>query len=255
MKIRTNKDIEKLDLKIKEELGIDVKKYRNEEVAENFSDLLVFPAYVINWVIRPILISVLIYIAGFFILNLVHVEYILYGIIGLILFIISGVLAGLLFLMWKMKSDMLGIINYSLDIMNSVVLDLNHVNTNLNKENRKDVLGLLFKGIIHIVTVPMISKIISNKVPFIGDIVNRIIKKILTLVADKINFSKKQLEQELNKKENESNILKIYSNSISSATTGIEKVLNFTFGVAKFPLKFGFGIASFILILFLYIIN
>ncbi len=43
MQIRTTKDVEKLDLKIKEELGIDVSKYRNPEVAESFVDLLIFP--------------------------------------------------------------------------------------------------------------------------------------------------------------------------------------------------------------------
>ncbi|MEM6699997.1 MAG: hypothetical protein AAF599_16460, partial [Bacteroidota bacterium] len=74
MKIRTSKDVEKLDKKIKEELGIDVQKYRNEEVVENFVQLLVFPEYVINWVIRPVLISIGIFIIGFFTLNLVHVE-------------------------------------------------------------------------------------------------------------------------------------------------------------------------------------
>mgnify|MGYP001801556879 CR=1 FL=1 len=81
MKIRTSKDVEKLDKKIKEELGIDVQKYRNEEVVENFVQLLVFPEYVINWVIRPVLISLIILLIGFLTYNLVHIDYLLYGII------------------------------------------------------------------------------------------------------------------------------------------------------------------------------
>ncbi|WP_405205364.1 hypothetical protein [Aquimarina sp. LLG6339-5] len=255
MRIRTKKDVEKLDHKIKEELGIDVQKYRNEEVVENFVELLVFPKYVINWVVRPVLISILIFIIGFFIFDLVHIEYVLYGIIGLILFLISGILIGLLFLIWKMKSDIWGILNYSLEIMKSAITDMVQVNNQVNEENRKDVLGLLFKGIIHIVTIPMISKVISDKVPLIGGIVNRIVKKILTLVSDKVKFDEEKLKKELNKKEGESNALKIYSNSISSATKGLEKIMNFTFGVAQFPLKIIFGIVFLLLILFLYLIN
>ncbi|WP_025668131.1 hypothetical protein [Aquimarina megaterium] len=255
MRIRTLKDVEKLDHKIKEELGIDVQKYRNEEVIENFVELLVFPKYVINWVIRPILISIVIFIFGFFIFDLVHIEYVIYGVIGLILFLVVGIITGLLFLIWKMKSDMWSIINYSLEIMKSAVTDINQVNNQVNKENRKDVLGLLFKGVIHIVTIPMISKIISDKVPLVGGIVNRIVKKILTLVSDKVKFDEEKLKQELNKTENESSALKVYSSSISSATKGLEKVINFTFGVAQFPLKIGLGIILLVLILFLYVIN
>ncbi|MDY8137497.1 hypothetical protein [Aquimarina sp. 2201CG5-10] len=255
MRIRTKKDIEKLDNKIKDELGVDVQKYRNEEVVENFVELLVFPKYIINWVIRPVLISIVIFIIGFFIFDLVHIEYVIYGIIGLILFLAAGILSGLLFLMWKMKSDMWGIINYSLEIMKSAVADINQVNSQVNKENRKDVLGLLFKGIIHIVTIPMISKVISGKVPFIGGIVNKIVKKILTLVSDKVKFDEEKLKQELNKGEGEPDALKAYLNSISSATKGLEKIMNFTFGVAQFPLKIGFVITLLFLVFFLYLIN
>ena len=40
MKIRTARDVEKLDLKIKEELGVDVKEYRNEEAVESLESSL-----------------------------------------------------------------------------------------------------------------------------------------------------------------------------------------------------------------------
>ncbi len=255
MKIRTQKDVEKLDLKIKEELGIDVQKYRNEEVVANFVDLLIFPKYVINWVIRPVLISILLYVVGFFVFSLVHIEYLIYGIFGLVLFLASGILAGLLFLTWKMKSDMWGIINYSLDIMKSAVMDINQVNNQIDKENRKDILGLLFKGIIHIITIPMVSKIIADKVPFVGRIINWMVKRILRLVANTVKFDEQKLKQELEKKEDEPGALQVYSNSIDAATTGLEKVMNITFGVAQFPIKVVLGIVFLLLVLFLYVIN
>ena len=125
----------------------------------------------------------------------------------------------------------------------------------MTKENRKDVLGLLFKGIIHIVTIPMMSKVIADKVPLVGGFVNRIVKRILILLSDKIKFEEENLKQELRKKGSEPNALQIYLSSISAVSTGLEKVLNFTFGVAQFPIKIGFGIILLILILFLYLIN
>lgn len=255
MKVRTKQDVEVLDQRIKDELGIDVRKYRNEEVVESFVELLIFPQYVINWGIRPILVSIVLFISGFYVLDLVHIEYVIYGIIGLLLFLALGILIGLFFLTWKMKSDMWGILNYSLEIMRSAVMDINLVNNQVNKENRKEVLGLLFNGIIHIVTIPMISKVIADKVPLIGILVNKVIKKILTLVSNKVTFDEENMPLELNKKETKSNIVNGYSNSISAAIRGLEKVENITFGIVQMPLKIGGGIVLMLLVFFLYLIN
>lgn len=255
MRIRTAKDVEKLDQKIKNELGIDVQKYRNEEVVESFVELLIFPEYVVTWVIRPILISLLIFIIGFFTLDLVHVEYVLYGVIGIVLFLVTGVLIGVLFLMGKMKWDMWGILKYSLEMMKSAVSDVNQVNNQISAENRKEVLGLVFKGIIHIVTIPMMSKIISEKVPLIGGIINFFIKKVLTLISDKVKFDEELLKEELKKTENEPTALKNYSDSISFVSLGLEKIMNITFAIAEFPLKLGTGLVLLILALFIYLIN
>lgn len=255
MRVRTTEDVEKLDRKIKEDLGIDVQKYRNDEVAENFVEIIAFLDYVITWVIQPLLVAIGLYIAGFFFLDLVHVEYFIYGLIGLILFFVVGLLLGLLFLTSKMKADMWGIVNYSLEIMKSAVYDTNLVNNQVTKENRKDVLGLLFKGIIHIVTIPMMSAAISAKVPILGDFINRIVKRILMIVSDRVKFDEKILKQELRKPEDEPSAIQTYSNSITSVSSGLEKVLRFTFGIVRLPLKLGFGILFLILTLFLYLIN
>jgi len=253
MKIRTAKDVEILDQRINEELGIDVRKYKDEDVVESFFALLVFPEYVVNWVIRPILIAIVLYVIGFYIFDLVHIEYFIYGFFGFSLFFTTGLVLGLLFLTKKIKKDLWGIINYSLDIMKSAVNDLNQMNSQINVENRKDVLGLLFNGIIHIVTIPMMSKIISEKIPFIGGIINRFIKKVLTLISDMVSFQQDSLKQEIMSEEH--NILEIYSKSISSASAGLEKATHMTFRIAQFPLKLIFGISLLMLIAFVYLIN
>ncbi len=255
MKIRTKKDREKLYNKIKEGLGIDILKYRNEEVVNNFVDMLVFPKYVINWVSRPILIAFVIFIIGFFVFDLVHVEYAIYGIVGLVLFLVVGAISGVLFLIWKIKSDIRGIVNYSLEIMKSTLHDLNQLKNHINQGSVKNALGLLFNGIIHVVTIPMITKISSDKIPIFSGIVNSIIKKILTIVSNKVKFDEEKFKQELNAAKSESTAEAVCSKSISSSTKGLDKVMNFTFGVAQFPLKIVLGIMLVILLLFLYIIN
>jgi len=255
MKIRTSRDVEKLDKKIKDELGVDVRKYKNEEVVETFGELLVFPQYIITWAIRPVLFSIVAYITGFYLIELVHIEYVLYGIIGLVLFLFSGILFGFIFLTWKLKSDMWGIVEYSLNIMRSVVEDLNQVNDRINPENRKQVLTLLFKGIVHIVTIPMLTKIISEKIPFIGGVVKRFVSKILILVSDRIKFDEQNFKKELKKEGGESKLLQLYSSSISSSIGEVEKIMNIAFKIAQFPFKIVFTISFMLLSLFIYLIN
>ena len=255
MQIKNEEDLLKLENKIKDELGIDVKQYRNEEVAENIVELLILPQYIFNWIVRPILLALLIYIAGFFFLDLVHIEYLIYGIIGFGLFFFTGVLIGLLLLIWKMKSDVWSIIEYSLNMMNSAIGDLNKVNHQIDGENKKYVLGLLFQGITHIVIIPILSHGMSNKIPVVGGFLKNTIIKVLTSISDKSDFEDVQLKEELQQKETASNTYEAYEQSISKASNGIEKVMNFTFRVAQIPLWIATLFSLSILILFILLIG
>ncbi len=255
MKIRNDKDVQLLEETIKIELGIDVSKYRNEEVAENFVQLLVFPNYVFKWVLRPVFFAFVAYLLGFLLIDLVHVEYIIYALVGLGLFLLLGITFGLLFLTWKMKKDMWGIINYSLNIMNDAVIDLNEVGHQLTPENRKQVLGLLFKGIIHIVTIPMMSQAISENVPLVASPIKAFTKKVLTLVADKVIFSENDFEHQLRASEEMDNPFDTYSKIISGASKGLEKVVDVTFGVAQFPMAIIFTIVAIVWYVFIRIMN
>tara|TARA_B110001452_G_scaffold132196_1_gene109832 strand:+ start:11796 stop:12047 length:252 start_codon:yes stop_codon:yes gene_type:complete len=59
---------------------------KNEKIANSFVELLVFPTYVSLCLIRTILVSLGIFIIGFFVVDLVHVEYVIYGLIGFFFF-------------------------------------------------------------------------------------------------------------------------------------------------------------------------
>ncbi|MCH2198451.1 MAG: hypothetical protein MK081_06690 [Flavobacteriales bacterium] len=255
MKIKTAKDVELLDQKIKDELGIDVCKYGNEEVVENFIDLLIFPSYVIQWAIRPVLIAFLVYILGFFLLDLVHVEYVLYGITGLVLIMVCGVLSAVLFVLYKMRQDMGSIVKYSLEVMKSSVSDIKQVNSQTSKENRKDVMGMLFKGIVHIVTIPMVSPVISNKVPLIGWLISRVFRWFMTIVTNKVNFDEEKIAKELADTNEPSKAIAIYTNSITRVMKGMDKMINIVYKIAGFPFKLVLTIVGFVLVVFLWLVN
>ncbi len=253
MKIKTAEDVHLLDLKIQNELGIDLKKYRKPEIVENFVDILLFPKYILNWLIRPILISLLIYINGFWVIDLVHIQYFIYAVLGLILFLINGFFVGILFLTFKLKTDIQSILEYSFDILKSCIIDMNKANS-LSKNNRKNVLSLLFKGITHIITIPTLSDVISNKVPFIGNIIKRIIKKILVSISLKVQFKNIDTIENNHDENNPSKLIQYYTDAIAITIKSINKVLSVSIKIIQFPIKIIFVIPLSLLILFIYLI-
>lgn len=255
MKIRTQKDVERLDQKIKDELGIDVSIYKDEKVAESFNELLGFAEYIGSWVIRPVLFALLAFILGFFLLDLVHIEYLIYILIGLFLFLGTGILLGLLLLTWKMKGDLLSIMTYSLELLELAGKDINQVQAQVNPENRKEVMGLVFKGIIHIVTIPLLVGILKEQIPFVGGIIGRFAKKVLMLISDRIKFDEQLFNEDMDEKTNKSKALEAYSFTTDYATKTINTVMNVAFGAAQFPLKIIFVILAVLLFFFLKAIN
>ncbi len=254
MKVETNADVKELDERLKNELGIDVRKYRDEEVAENFMEILLFPQYIGSWVLRPIILLLILFFLGFFFIDLVHIEYLIYAVFGLALTLLTGLFLGLLLFTWRLKSDLIGIVEYALGIMKSGATDLSQVSNKITPDNRKEVLGLLFKGVIHIVTIPMMGEVASKKVPFFGGAIKSLLKRVLTIVSDTVKFDETLLEAELNKEDSEPGFIETYTNSISAATAGLNTALSKTMGLAQFPLKIGFLISMISLVTFLYLI-
>jgi len=236
MRIKTEKDVQKLDHKLKNELGVDVSKYRNPEIAEKFVDLLVFPQFVLNWTLRPIAISLFIYLIIFYIFDLSVIMAIVYGVLGLILFLLNGILFGILLVLWKMKKDMFGVIEYSLNIMKESTVDLKHVSSITTKENKKETLGLLFLGITHIVTIPMVSEALSNKIPFIGGLFSKLFKKILRLASSRIKFNYTPNKNEKVQDKSPEAVTNTYIKSIDYTIDGLDKFLTTVLRVGQFPI-------------------
>jgi len=184
MKVRTKRAARKLDKLIQEELGIDIKKYRDAEVEETVSDLLNFVDYAINAVKIPLFIGLILFIVGFFVLDLVHVENLIYGIFGGILMLITAVLIGILLVIWGIKNDVLSVIDYSLNLTKNIQQDTQIVQSQISDEDREHKYELFYKGVLHLVTIPIVSETIADKIPFVGGIFGRLIRRVLAVVTD-----------------------------------------------------------------------
>jgi hypothetical protein len=253
MQIRTQADVDALDQKIKAELGVDVSKYRNAETVETLSSLLVFPIYVLNWTVRPVIIAFLLYIAGYFVLDLVHIQYLIYGFLGLVFFLITGLFAGLFYLTIRFKSDIQTLMTYSMDVMKGIVEDV--VNTTTDASNRPEVLKLLFLGVMHIITIPVVGDVLGNKIPFVSGIVSGLIKKVLTKLSNIFRFDQIALSDPKRSIGSEGKILPVYLASV----TGFHNVLDKTIGVAmkvvQWPIGLVFGFFALLTLLFVWLIN
>ena len=256
MKIRSIKDVELLDRKIQDELGIQVKKYADENAVDRLIEILLFPKFIVKWGIRPVLISLAIFICGFYVLHLPNVEAVIYFLLGIILFVAIGVLSGVLFVFYKLSSDVRYILQYSLEVMKSCLGDIKQVNHEVKaRKTKKGVLTLLFKGVIHIVTIPTLGIVIRRKIPLFGNVINFLFRKILTLVTNTIRFDVETEEPLGVNTLSKSSLLELYEKRVSQVSNDLDKLIGMVFKTLGFPLKLVLGILLFILFLFLRIMH
>jgi len=255
MKIRTEADVQALDQKIQAELGIDIKKYRDEETVDTLSSLITFPIYALNWTMRPVVIAFILFIAGFWVVDLVHAQFVLYGTLGLILFLLSGLFAGFLYLTLRFQTDLRQLATYSLTVLKGIVADVDQLNTMAKNTNRAAVLQLLFLGITHIITIPVASSIIGNKVPFVGSIVSGMVKRVLTRMSNLFRFNNLKLANATIEAGDEGKILPYYLASVTSFHNIIDKTLGVAMKVVQWPLGIVLGGLLLITWLFIWLIN
>lgn len=254
MKIKTKADIERLREEIQRELDIDMSEYQNEEVAETFAELVAFPAYILNWAIRPVLISLLLFVMGYFVLHLVHIEYLLYTLIGFALFLACGISFGLIFTLWKLKGDMNEVLRYSLQLFQSILADLRHTRAQLTAENKKYKYQLLYQGIIHIISIPVLSKALGGKIPLIGFLVEGLVKKILTAAGNRFRWEEAH-QQATGTVEDEGATIDHDIQRVNADIRGIDAFTAALFKVVRIPFLVVFVISLLLLLLFLALIN
>ncbi len=254
MKIKNEKDVQDLEHKIKTELGIDVSHYKNNEVAEELVSLLIFPKYFANWVMRPVILALVIYALGFYVIELTGGQVLIFAVLGFVLFFTCGFLAGLLLLIRRIKKDILKITDYSLVVMKSSITDIGRVGSRMDETNKKDVLGLLFTGIIHIVTIPMLSEAMEEKIPFLGRFSKGIMKRSLVAIAEKIDFDVDKIDENKEIVSGDTNTISSYLITIETANKSTHRIIYLATRIFQIPLKIIFSLFFMILIFFIYLI-
>ncbi len=244
MKIKTQADILQLEAKIKEELDIDIRKYSNQEVRENFIEIGESLETVANWQQKIGIGAFIAYLIGFSALNLEgSTEYLVYGIAA---FILIGALAFFTFSILvtaKMKFQIKKTIELSIKIMRWCLNDLRKMEHILTPANRANTLGLLFKGTTHIITIPLMTELIADKVPLIGGLLKRLIRYVLTAIADHIQYDENRLKAEMKKPKGEESVIDFYLKTLDAFTQFDEKMLSFFMGISLIPLVGGFVVS------------
>lgn len=255
MKIRSKADVEALDQKIKAELGVDIGKYRNEEVVEQISSLLIFPIYVVSWTVRPVIIAFIFYIIGYFVIDLVHIQYLLYGILGLVFFLVTGLFAGLFYLTIRFRNDIRSIMNYSMDILKGIVKDVDALNTTTDATNRKEVLQLLFLGTMHLITIPVTGDVIGNRVPFIGGLVSGLVQRVLRALTNLFRFDQTDLANATKEAGGDGKILPMYLAGVTGFQGIVDKILGIAVRVVQVPIGLIFAFFATLTWCFVWLIN
>ena len=158
--------------------------YKNEEIAVKIGQLIVFPEFVIKNLLLGLAIGFCCYVLSFFVLNLSLASGLMFVLLGLIFWAITGFFLGLNVFLWNLKSNLSEVIFYGFDLTATVINDVQRQGAELRK---KDVFEL-FQGIFSVVFLPSLADAILARVPVVGSLINKLVQKILNRMVKKNQF-------------------------------------------------------------------
>jgi len=245
----------RLQLQIQQELGIDMRKYASEEAVEALSNLLSFPQYVFAYMLRPLGAALLLFALGFVFLDLVHIEYLLYLLLVPMLLLATALLLGLLALGWKIERDLCGVVEYTLGMLGSALGDVQRAGVGIGRGDFRSTLTLLFQGMMHIVTIPTVSQILSDRIPLIGGLFSRFIGRVLAYLVDRFGQVEEMATATASAHESPQRWLAAFEASVQGLEQGLARLLSLSRRIAQLPLKIAFGLCSTLLGLVLWALH
>jgi len=222
--------------------NIDLSKYQSEEVTDRIADLITFPIYVIGILIWPFLVSVVLFAAGYFVLNLSGIDHIVYPLFGLPLLVLMGLFVGLVWLLSQLKDDLVSIMDYSLVVFKQAVANMQKDPGNGSRDY-----GAVFNGVMSSVIMPSVRKVLENRVIFVGGFVYSLVNKIVIRITHKFISNEPKNTVDTSKSKG----IEYYENAINNIKSPIEVV------VGTFRNFFIFLAVScaFLLTIIIYLIN
>lgn len=241
---------------VKDRLGIDVRKYESSELIDKVTQILFIQKYAIKKVVTPILIALVIFFLGFFLLDLRSFEYLIYGIFGLLFLVGIGLLAGLIRFVSHLQRDFLMITRCSIQILNTAVEDMKNFQTS-NFDSLKNPSALLFEGILVGLFRPKVTTIFQNK-PIIGSMTIKVFDKTVDSLLDKYRILEDKFktgEKIRNVEERTLRATDRMKEIINTFLKTVDQSIRKTFSFIKRPLYFIAFLMIFFFMILLYIIS
>lgn len=196
--------------------NLNLQQYQSEEVTDRIADLITFPIYVIGILIWPFLVSVVLFISGYFVLNLSGIDHIVYPLFGLPLLVSMGLFIGLVWLLSRLRDDLVSIMDYSLVVFKQAVANMQKDPNSGSRDY-----GAVFNGVMSSVILPSVRKVLENKVILVGGFVYSLVNKIVTRVTQKFVSN----EPKGNTKTSSNKGIEYYEKAIQNIKSPIEKVV------------------------------
>jgi len=165
-----------------ERTGIDFQKYQTETLRNAISGLISFPSSVtIYMVIYPIFVVILGGVAGVLAWKYLGAVFAVSFIsMTVLLFPFLGFFSGLLLFSKKVVADVEDVFGASVGILTQVADDLTTVQDKINPEKLAAFsFADILKGINAVVVVPVLVKLISDKIPLVGGRIGALIGRFL----------------------------------------------------------------------------
>ncbi|MBA5247844.1 hypothetical protein H1R16_05565 [Marnyiella aurantia] len=224
---------------INNDLGIDITKYKNGEVMGKVADLMLIQNYALSSMYKPILLSLAIYIFGFFVLSLEIVGFFVYGIVGLVGFFLIGLLYGIIKLLSCLKNDLLSITHFALDTTQLMISDFKTA-SNTVRDDIKNPIGLVFEGAIAAFVSPFVTTQ-CRRIPLAGNILLSGSDKILNGVVanlkkqeNKYDFKSKFAGTTQRISERSSGV----ESFLSTFSSNVNRVVGTSFRLIQLPFRF-----------------
>ncbi|GEM_PF-6578378 len=238
---------------INNEIGIDMLKYQNNEIFSKILDILMIQKYSLKSIYKPLIISLILFTAGFFLFNLGKISILLYSIFGLLFCLLNALLFGIIKLLSNLKNDLKLIISSSIDLTKNICSDLSLVATNI--QNCKNPGGLVFEGIIAATVTPSLIKTFI-KVPIAGDILMNGSDKILSLTVNEFKKYEDKFGIQKFTENGTAQLLKTnlkIESYITEFSDKSNKYVDNVFGTIQLPFKIMFMLTTFLTSIFILI--
>jgi hypothetical protein len=198
-------------VQVKDNLGIDIYKYDNDEIVQRVSNIVFVQKRAFNQVIVMTTLALALFIGGFFVLSLETFGYFIYSVFGLTLYLIIGVLAGIIRTVLLVKQDLLSVTKYAVSVLNLIAQDLGSLNLQDN-ENLKNPFTSIFEAVLVGLVQPKIVAGLVSK-PFIGP-------KVQSAVDNTFGYLIKKFREQ----EDKANIVAAAVKTQTSAVTLVERL-------------------------------